>query len=79
VSGALTERAFVEGLERAGFTDVVVRERLPFGLADLVGEPAIGSDLLDLMRRLLPLPVQRRVGVRLVISGRVRGDGGARA
>lgn len=78
MSGALTERAFVEGLERAGFTDVVVRERLPFGLADLAGEPAIGPDLVDLMRRLLPPSVQRRVGVRLVITGRARGSGGVR-
>jgi hypothetical protein len=70
VSGALTERAFVENLQRAGFTDVTVRERMPYGLADLAREPTFPADLVALMRQLLPPALQRRVGVRIVLAAR---------
>ena len=68
MSGALTERAFVENLRRAGFSDVRVRERVPYGLGDLEREPTFAPDLVDLMRRLLPVSVQARIGVRLVLT-----------
>jgi hypothetical protein len=70
VGGALTERAFVENLARAGFEDVRVRERVPYGLSDLQAEPAFPDDLVALMRRLLPPRLQARVGVRLVLEAR---------
>jgi len=68
VSGALTERAFVENLVRAGFTAVQVRERVPYGLDDLAAEPTIPGDLVSLMRRVLPPRLQTRVGARLVLE-----------
>jgi hypothetical protein len=70
VSGALTERAFVENLTRAGFTGVRVRERVPYGLEDLEAEPTFPDDLVALMRRLLPPRLQARVGVRIVLEAR---------
>lgn len=70
MGGALTERAFVENLARAGFEDVRVRERVPYGLSDLESEPAFPDDLVALMRRLLPPRLQARVGVRLVLEAR---------
>lgn len=70
MSGALTERAFVENLTRAGFADVRVRERVPYGLADLEAEPTFPDDLVALMRRLLPPRLQARVGVRIVLEAR---------
>jgi hypothetical protein len=70
VAGALTERAFVESLERTGLTGVSVLERTPYGLDDLVHEPTFPPDLIALMRRILPARVQRRVGLRVVITAR---------
>ena len=70
MSGALTERAFVENLTRAGFTDVQVCERVPYGLDDLQCEPTFPEDLIALMRRLLPPRLQARVGVRIVMEAR---------
>lgn len=70
MSGALTERAFVENLTRAGFTDVRVLERLPYGLDDLAAEPTFPEELVTLMRRLLAPRLQARVGVRIVLSAR---------
>ena len=70
MSGALTERAFVENLTRAGFTEVRVCERVPYGLEDLEAEPTFPEDLLVLMRRLLPARLQARVGVRIVLEAR---------
>ncbi len=73
MAGALTERAFVDSMERAGFIDVVVRERMPYGLADLEREPTFPDDLVALMRRLLPPHVQQRIGVRIVLEARADG------
>ena len=70
MSGALTERAFVESLTRAGFGGVRVHERVPYGLDDLQAEPAFPADLIALMRRLLPVHLQERVGVRIVLEAR---------
>lgn len=67
MAGALTERAFVETLERSGFRDIAVVERTPYGVDELADEPLFGPDLIALMRRLLPAAVQKRVGVRLVV------------
>ena len=70
MAGALTERAFVENLTRAGFQDVRVRERVPYGLSDLEAEPAFPEDLVALMRRVLSPRLQARVGVRVVLEAR---------
>jgi hypothetical protein len=70
VAGALTERAFVENLERSGCIDVSVVERTAYGLDDLFHEPTFPPELIALMRRVLPARVQRRVGLRVVITAR---------
>lgn len=70
MSGALTERAFVENLNRAGFADVRVCERVPYGLDDLAAEPTFPEDLVALMRRLLPVRLHTRIGVRIVLEAR---------
>lgn len=70
MAGALTERAFVENLTRAGFDGIRVRERLPYGLDDLAAEPTFPEDLVALMRRLLPSRLHARVGVRIVVEAR---------
>lgn len=70
MSGALTERAFVENLAHAGFVDVRVRERVPYGLEDLAAEPTFPEDLIAVMHRLLPPRLHARVGVRIVLEAR---------
>ncbi len=77
MSGALTERAFVESLDRAGFGRTVVHERVPYGLDDLAREPTFTPGLVALMRRLLPPRAQDRIGVRLVISAESPAESGA--
>ncbi len=68
MAGALTERAFVQGLEKAGFADVTVVDRVSYGVAELAAEPLFPTDLVDLMRRLLPPQVQESIGARIVIT-----------
>ena len=74
MSGALTERAFVERLAKTGFADVEVLERTTYGVADLETEPLFPRDLIDVMRRLIKPEVQERIGVRLVVRAKKPGD-----
>lgn len=68
MAGALTERAFVDNLHRAGFADVEVVRRRPYGLAELADEPLFTPDLVDLMRRTLSPAVQRHIGSVIVVT-----------
>jgi hypothetical protein len=70
VSGALTERAFVDELERAGFADVTVVRRRTYGLDDLAVEPLFTPDLVELMRRTIPAGIQARIGEVIVVTAR---------
>ena len=70
MSGALTERAFVERLAKAGFADIEVLERQTYGVSDLEAEPLFPRDLIELMRRLIRPEVQERIGVRIVVHAR---------
>lgn len=70
MSGALTERAFVDDLHRAGFADVDVIRRRTYGLTELEAEPLFTPDLLEVMRRTIPADVQARIGSVIVVSAR---------
>lgn len=72
MSGALTERAFVDNVTRAGFTDVSVVSRRTYGLADLESEPLFTADLVEVMRRTIPPHVQARLGNVIVVTARRR-------
>ena len=67
MSGALTERAFVERLAKTGFADITVQERVTYGVSDLEVEPLFPRDLIEVMRRLIPAAVQESIGVRIVV------------
>ncbi|MEX0658132.1 MAG: hypothetical protein WD080_03270 [Egibacteraceae bacterium] len=54
MAGALTERVFVEKMDRIGFTGIVVLGRAPFSLDDAGLYPLFTPDLIDLMRTRLP-------------------------
>ena len=70
MSGALTERDFVEKLERAGFGAVEVLQREPMSVDDCALYPLFDDELLGLMRRLIRPEVQSEVGVAIVVRAR---------
>ena len=67
MAGALTERDFVTKLERAGFTKIEILERSPMGIDDCALYPLFTTDVLDLMRTLIPRQRQRRIGTAIVV------------
>ena len=71
MAGALTERDFVTKLGNAGFVDVEVLERSSMGVEDFALYPLFTSDLLDLMRQLIPAERQDAVGVAVVVRARL--------
>ena len=74
MAGALTERAFVDRMTKTGFCDVAVLERTTYGITELEAEPLFPRDLLATMRRLIPAPVQERIGVRIVVTAQKSSD-----
>ncbi len=68
MSGALTERAFVERLAKTGFADIRIAERVTYGVSELEAEPLFPRDLIEAMRRLIPPDVQESIGVRIVVT-----------
>jgi arsenite methyltransferase len=72
VAGALTERDFVEKLERAGFGDIAIRERRPVSIDDLTLYPLFTEEIIDLMRKLIPHDRQGAVATAVVVTARLR-------
>ncbi len=71
MAGALAERDFVLKLEKAGFTDVEIRDRAPWGIDDLALSPLFTDELIGLMRRLLSPDKHRNVATAIVIKARL--------
>ena len=69
MAGALTERDFVEKLEKAGFGEIDVRQREPVSVDDLA-YPLFTPDLIQLMRTLIPPKRQLAVATAVVITAR---------
>jgi SAM-dependent methyltransferase len=67
ISGALSERVFAGKLDRAGFVDVEMSDRVSFGVDDVALYPLFTADVLDLMRRLIPAELHGRVAAGVVI------------
>jgi arsenite methyltransferase len=70
VAGALTERDFVEKLEKAGFGDLEVHQREPMSVDDLTLYPLFTDELIELMRTLIAPERQRAVATSVVITAR---------
>jgi arsenite methyltransferase len=68
VAGALTERDFVEKLERAGFGEIKVHHREPVSVDDLALYPLFTTELIELMRTLIPSDRQNAVATAVVIT-----------
>jgi hypothetical protein len=73
VAGALTERDFVQKLERAGFKEIEVLEREPMGIDDCELYPMFTDELLVTMRRLIPPERLGHIAVAAVIRARRTG------
>lgn len=71
MSGALAERDFVHMLERLGFEAVKVVNRRPWGIADCERYPLFSADLIDLMRRVVPVENHDRIAESIVIKARL--------
>jgi hypothetical protein len=70
VAGALTERDFVEKLEKAGFREIAVHQREPVSVDDLALYPLFTPELIQLMRTLIPTERQAVVATSVVITAR---------
>ena len=70
MAGALTERDFVEKLEKAGFGDIEVHHREPMSVDDLTLYPLFTDELIELMRTLIPPERQTAVATSVVITAR---------
>jgi hypothetical protein len=70
VAGALTERDFVEKLEKAGFVDIEVHRREPVSVDDLALYGLLTPELIGLMRSLIPPERQAAVATTVVITAR---------
>ncbi|MGH2920941.1 MAG: hypothetical protein ACRDKU_02610 [Gaiellaceae bacterium] len=70
MAGALTERDFVEKLEKAGFGEIEVHHREPVTVDDLALYPLFTSELIELMRKLIPSERQHAVATSIVITAR---------
>jgi hypothetical protein len=68
VAGALTERDFVEKIEKAGFGEIKVHHREPVSVDDLALYPLFTSELIELMRTLIPPERQDAVATSVVIT-----------
>jgi arsenite methyltransferase len=70
VAGALTERDFVDKLEKAGFGEIAVHHRQPVSVDDLALYPLFTTELIQLMRTLIPLERQNAVATSIVVTAR---------
>ena len=68
MAGALTERDFVDKLERARFGEVTVHERRPVSIDDLTLYPLFTDELIELMRTLIAPDRQVAVATAIVVT-----------
>jgi arsenite methyltransferase len=68
VAGALTERDFVGKLEKAAYTDIRVVERRPMSVDDASLYPLFTDELLELIRKLIPVERQSELAIAVVVT-----------
>jgi hypothetical protein len=68
VAGALTERDFVEKLEKAGFGDIEVHHREPMSVDGLTLYPLFTDELIEMMRTLIAPERQAAVATAIVLT-----------
>jgi len=70
IAGALSERVFVDKLDRAGLVDIEMGERSSLTLDDLALYPLFTPQVLSLMGRLLPADAQQHVATSVIARAR---------
>jgi arsenite methyltransferase len=70
VAGALTERDFVTKLDKAGLHNLRIVSREPVGIDRLALYPLFTSELLVLMRQLIPADRHDTVASAIVVTAR---------
>lgn len=73
ISGALSEDVFRNKLEKAGFVDVAMGERIPFGIDDAAIYPLFDEDVIGLMKRLIPESDQAHIATSVIVTARLPG------
>ena len=71
MAGALTERDFVEKLEKAGFARIRVHSRELVSVDDLTLYPLFTDELIGLMRTLIEQDRQGAVATAIVLTARL--------
>jgi arsenite methyltransferase len=70
LSGALSEIALYKGLRRAGFRDVGIEPLDDFGIEACALYPLFNDELLELLRRLLPVERHDHIARTVFVRGR---------
>jgi len=70
VSGALAERAFALKIQKMGFEDVWLGERIPYGVEEAALYPLFTPALIQLMREVIPAERQDSVAVSVIAKAR---------
>jgi arsenite methyltransferase len=71
VAGALTERDFVEKLEKAGFGEIEVHLREPVSVDDLALYPLFTDEIIELMQSLLPPHRLEAVATSIIVTAKL--------
>ncbi len=66
----MAERVFAGKLERAGFTDVWVGGHRPFGIEEANMYPLFTPEVIELMRRTIPIEHQDHVATGVIVKAR---------
>ena len=70
MAGALTERDFVTKLDKAGLNSIRIVSREPIGIDRLALYPLFTTELLALMRQLIPDDRHDSVASAIVVTAR---------
>lgn len=73
MSGALAERAFALKIQKMGFEDVWLGERIPYGVEEAALYPLFTPALIELMREVIPPERQDSVAVSVIAKARKPG------
>ncbi|HXF36180.1 MAG TPA: hypothetical protein VNO17_03245 [Actinomycetota bacterium] len=66
----MAERVFARKMEKAGFADVWIGERVPYAIGDAALYPLFTPALIELMQRLIPPERQDRVAIGVIAKAR---------
>ncbi|MGH3111324.1 MAG: hypothetical protein ACRDQT_10445 [Gaiellaceae bacterium] len=75
MAGALTERAFVDKLEQAGFGEILIHGREPLSVDDLALYPLFTDELIEAMRATIAPSRQDAVATAIVVTATLGRDG----